>query len=79
MDTPETTLVSLFLSHLNSDFASLIITPPAPNIPNPPTTGGGGNQTDAEKEEMKKKLIEWIKIIEKYIATWLSNGNPNPS
>ena len=78
MDTPETTLVSLFLSHLDSDFASLIITPPVPNIPNPPTTGGG-NQTDAEREEMKKKLIEWIKIIEKYIATWLSNGNPSSS
>lgn len=69
---------STLLSRLDCDLALLIITPPVPNVPNPPTTGDG-SQTDAEKEEMKKKLIEWIKIIEGYIATWLSDGNPGSS
>ncbi|RPB01420.1 hypothetical protein L873DRAFT_1764073 [Choiromyces venosus 120613-1] len=40
--------------------------------------GGSDSPTDAEKEEIRKKIAEWIKIIQQYIATWLSGGNPAP-
>jgi hypothetical protein len=30
--------------------------------------------TDAEKEEIKLRLLEWIRIIEKYIDSWLNGG-----
>ncbi|KAG0642973.1 hypothetical protein HOY80DRAFT_880801 [Tuber brumale] len=49
-----------------------------PNVPNPYNTTSG-SPTDAEKEMMRMKLKEWIKIVEKFIANWLKDGNPAPN
>ncbi|CUS08805.1 unnamed protein product [Tuber aestivum] len=48
-----------------------------PTMPNPPNTNGSSSPSDADQEEKRRELLEWIKVVEKYIAKWLKDYNPS--